>query len=114
MVYSMVDVASSADLLSRPTTDDDRAKPVSSNVAHARTSAIDAATVTAAAKPITSVERLYVTPLDYIDRISTFPFSSSVNQSEDAQQFIRTTKFCLLGMLMPRDERNSEGLSSPT
>ena len=44
VALSLVDVASSAELLSRLTISDDHAKPVSSNnVGHARTSAIDAA-----------------------------------------------------------------------
>ena len=112
---SLVDVASSAERFSRLTIANDLAKPVSSNVAHARTSAIDAAAVAADALPISSVERLCVTtPLRDIDRISTLPFSSSANQSEAAQQPIRTTKSCLSGTLMLCDERNPEGLRSAT
>ena len=55
VVLFLVDVASSAELLGHLTMADDRAKPVSSTVAHARTSAIDAATAAAEAKHISSV-----------------------------------------------------------
>ena len=93
MVLLLVQVASSAELLGRLTIADDRAKPVSSNVAHGRSSAIEVTAAAAEAKHNSSVRRLYVTtPLKYIDRVSTLPFSSSVNQSEAAQQLIRTTK----------------------
>ena len=110
-----VDVASSAELLSRLTTSDDRTKPVLSNVVYAGTSAIDAAATAAEAKHISTVERLYVTtPLKNINRKPTLPFSSSVNPSEAAQQLIRTTKPCLSGTLMLCDERNPEGLRSAT
>ena len=47
-----------------------------------------------------------------IDRVSTLPFSSSVKQSEAAQQLIRTTKSCLSSILRLFDERNSRVLLS--
>ena len=56
VVPSLVDVASSAELLSRLTIPDDRAKPVSSNVAHARTSVIDDIAAAAEAKSISTVK----------------------------------------------------------
>ena len=115
VVPSPVDVASSAELLGRLTIADDHVKPVASNVVHARTSTMEATAVAAEAMHICSVKRLYVTtPLKDIDRISTLPFSSSVNQSEAAQQLVRTTKSCFSGILMLCDERNSEGLRSDT
>ena len=61
VVPFVVDAVSSAQLLSRLTIADDRAKPVSSNASHARTSAIDAAAAAAAAKHISCVKRLYIT-----------------------------------------------------
>ena len=61
VVPSFVDVASSDELLSRLIIADNRAKPVSSNVAHAQTSSIDAAATAAKAKHIFIVKRLYAT-----------------------------------------------------
>ena len=114
-VSSSVEVASSAELLGRLTITNDRAEPVSSNNAQARSSAIDVAAVAAEAKHISSVKRLYVTtPLKDIDRVFILPFSSSVNQSEAAEQLIRTPKSCLSSILRLCDERNSEGLRSAT
>ena len=108
VVPCLVDLASSAEGLSCLTQADDRVKPVSSNVAHNRPSAIDAAATAAEAKHISSVKRLYVaTPIKDIDRISTLPFSSSVNQSEAAQPLIHAIKSCLSGILMLCNERNS-------
>ena len=112
VVPSLVEVASSAERLGRLTIADDRAKPVSSNVAHARSAAIKAAAAAAEAKHVSSVKRLYVTtPPKDIDRVSTLPFSSSVNQSEAVQQLIHTIKSYLSSIC---DERNSEGLRSAT
>ena len=91
------------------------AKSVSYNVAHARTSAIDAAAAAAEAKHIFCVKQLYVTtPLKDIDRILTLAFPSSINQSQATQQLVRTIKSCLLGIPTLCDERNSEGLRSAT
>ena len=111
VVPSLLEVASSAELLGRLNIADGRAKPVSSNVSHPRSSAIEADAATAEAKDISFVKRLYVTTtLEDIDHVSTLPFSSSVSQSEAAQQLSCATKSCLSGILMLCDERNSEGL----
>ena len=89
VVPSLVEVASSAELLGRLTIVDNRVKPVSSNAGHARSAATEAASAASKAKHIC----LYVTtPLKDIDRVSTLPFSSSVNHSEATQQLISTTK----------------------
>ena len=94
MVPSLVEVASSAEFLGRLTIANDRAKPVSSKAAHARSADLEAATAVAEEKHISSVQRRYsTTPLKDIDRVSTLLFSSSVNESEAAQQLICTTKF---------------------
>ena len=69
----------------------------------------------AEAKCTSKVKRLYVaTPLKHIDHVSTLPFSSSVNQSQAAQQLVRTTNACLSSILRLCDERNSESLRSAT
>ena len=84
-------------------------------VGHARSATIEAAVAAAEAKHASTVKRLYVaTPLKYIDHLSTLPFSSSVNQSEAAQQLVRTTNSSLSSILRLCDERNSESLRSYT
>ena len=54
------------------------------------------------------------TTLNDFNRVSTLPFSSSVNRSEAAQHIIRITKCCLSSILMLCNERNPEGLRSAT
>ena len=79
---SLVDVASSAESLSKLTVTVDRAKPVSSRLAHARTAAIAAADAAADAKHETSVRRAYVTlGIKDVARIATLPFPASVSNS---------------------------------
>ena len=98
VVASQMDVASSDEFLDRLIIADDHAKPVSSTIAYTRSSAINATDAAAEATHISSVNRLYVTTsLNDIDRISTLPFSSSVNQSETAQQLsVRPSLACLV------------------
>jgi len=57
---SLVDVASSAARLSKLSVTDDRAKPVSSNLARVRAAEIDTADAAAKAKHAASVYRTYV------------------------------------------------------
>ena len=72
---SLVDVASSAERLSKLTVSGDRPKPVSSRLAHARTAAIAAADAAADAKHEASVRRAYVTfGMKDVARIATLPF----------------------------------------
>ena len=61
MTPSLVDVASSAERLSKLSVTEDRDKPASSTVARARTSALAAAEAAAEAKHEASVRRAYVT-----------------------------------------------------
>ena len=58
---SLVDVASSAERLSKRTVAGDRAMPVSSRLAHARTAVIATADAAADARHEASVRRAYVT-----------------------------------------------------
>ena len=72
---SLVDVESSADRLSKLSVSEDRVKPVSSNLARARTSAIATADATAEARNVAPVRRAYVTiGQKYVARISALPF----------------------------------------
>ena len=78
---SLVDVASSAESLSKLTATENRAKPVSSRLAHARTAAIAAADAAADAKHETSVRRAYVTlGIKDVARIATLPFFSRLRK----------------------------------
>ena len=72
---SLVDVASSAERLSKLTVSGDRPKPVSSRLAHARTAAIAAVDAAADARHEASVRRAYVTlGLKEVARIATYLF----------------------------------------
>ena len=78
---SLVDVESSAESLSKLTVSVDRAMPVSSRLAHARTAAIAAADAAADARHKASVRRAYVTlGLKEVARIATLPFPASVSK----------------------------------
>ena len=99
MVHALVDVASSAELLSRLAVADDHAKPVTSTVDHARTSVIDVAAAAAEAKHICTVKRPYVTSrLKDIDRESTLFFSLLGHPvGSRATAHSHTTKSCMSG-----------------
>ena len=88
---SLVDVASSAERLSKLTVSGDRAMPVSSRLAHARTAAIAAADACADARHEASVRRAYVTlGLKEVARIATLLFPASVYKAAGAQQLTRS------------------------
>ena len=72
---SLVDVAFSVERLSKLSVTGDRAKPVSSTLAHARAAATATADAAADARYDVSVRRAYVTlGLKDIVRIATLPF----------------------------------------
>ena len=76
---SLVDIASSAERLSKLTVSGDHTKPVSSDLSHARTSAIAAAAATAKATLGDSVKRAYVMlPYEDVSRISVLLFPTSL------------------------------------
>ena len=73
---SLVDVASSAESLSKLTVTENRAKPVSSRLTHARTAAIAAADAAADARHEASARRAYVTlGMKDVARIAILPLS---------------------------------------
>ena len=79
---------SSAERLSKLTVSGDHTKPVSSDLACARTSAIATASATAKAMFDDSVKRACVElPYEDVSRISVLPFPTSLNKSDGAQQF---------------------------
>ena len=81
---SLVDVASSAERLSKLSMTGDRAKPVSSTLAHGRTAAIATAVAAADARHQASVRRAYVSlGLKDVARIATLPFPASVKKAEE-------------------------------
>ena len=114
MTSSLVDVASSAERLSKLSVTEERAKPVSSTLPHARASAIATADATAA-RHEASVRRADVTiGLKDVARISALPFPASVNKAAGAQQLTRSVKAAMLEILMRSDDRWTEDLRSPT
>ena len=75
-----MDVASSAESLSKLAVTVDRAKPVSSRLEYARTAAIAAADAAADARHEASVRRAYVTlGLKEVASIATLPFPAFVS-----------------------------------
>ena len=93
----------------------DRAKPVSSRLAHAHTAAIATADAAADASHEASVRRAYVTlGLRELARTATLPFPTSVNKAAGAQQLTRSVKAAMSEVLMRSDDRCTEGLKSPT
>ena len=86
VTLSLVDVASSAERLSKRSVTGDRANPVCSTSAHVCTAAITTADAVADARHEVSVRRAYVTlGLNDVARISALPFSASVNKAAGAQ-----------------------------
>ena len=93
----------------------DRAKPVSSTLARARTAAIATADAAADARHEASVRRAYITlGLKDIARISTLPFLASANKAAGAQQLTGSVKAAMTEILMRSDDRCTESLSSPS
>ena len=113
---SLVDFASSAERLSKLTVSGDRAIPVASRLAHARTAAIAAADAAADVRHEASVRRAYVTlGLKEVARIATLPFPASVNKAAGAQQLTtRSVKAAMTEILMRSDDCCTAGLKSPS
>ena len=112
---SLLNVASSAERLSKLTVSGDRAMLVSSRLAHARTAAIAAADAAADARHETSVRPAYVTlGLKEVASIATLPFPASANNAAGAQQLTRSVKAAMTEILMSCDDRCIAGLNSPS
>ena len=112
---SLVDIAPFAKRLSKLTEADDRAQPLSSDLARARTFAIAIAAATAKATLDDSVNRAYVKlPLKDVARISVLPFPASLNKSDGAQRLTCSVKSAMPDIIMRCDSRCTEGLRSPT
>ena len=112
---SLVDVASSAERLSKLTVTVDRAMPVSSRLAHARTAVIAAADAAVDARHQASVRRAYVTlGLTAVARISTLPFPASVNKGAGAQQLTRSIKAAMMEILIRSNDRCTAGQKYPS
>ena len=100
------------ELLGRLTLPDDRAYPVSSNLARVRASELAAAEAAADAAHAAKTDRAYnIIQLKDRPRIASLPFPSSVDPSEAAQQLTRSVKASLSDILFFCDER-FEGLDS--
>ena len=92
---SLVDVAFSAERLSKPSVNGDRAKPLSLTQTLACTAEIATADAGADARHEASVRLGYVTlSLKDVARVSTLPFPASVNKASGAEQLTRWVKPC--------------------
>ena len=88
----------------------DRAMPVSSRLAHARTAAIAAPDAAADARHEASVRRACVTlGLKQVARIATLPVPASVDKAAGAQ-LTRSVKAAMTEILMRCDDRCTAGL----
>ena len=95
MTPSLADAASSAECLSKLTASGDHTKPVSSDLARARTSVIATAAATAKATLDDSVKRAYVKlPYKGVSRISVLPLLTYWNKTDGAQALTRSIKIC--------------------
>ena len=111
---SLVNVASSAERLSKLTVSGDRAMLVSLRLAQARTAAIAAPDALADPRHEASVRRAYVTlGLKEVARIATVPFPASVDKAAGAQQLTRSFRAARTEILMRSDDRCIAGLKSP-
>ena len=91
---------------------DDRTMPVSSSLAHARTTAIDSAATNLAIKHTADVQRAYKhLGLKQISRISVLHFPYSINPSDAVQQLTRSVKASASDMIMMSNDGSHEGLS---
>ena len=112
---SLVDVASSVERPSKLSVTEDRVKPVSSNLARARTSAIATDDTAAEGRYEASVRRACVTIAQKdVARIFALPFPASLNNAEGAQQLTRSVKAVMSDILTRSANRCTEGLRSPT
>ena len=115
MTPSLVDVASSAERLRKPSETGDRAMPGSSRLAHARTAAIATADSAADTRHEASFRRAYVIlGLNELACIATLPFPASVNKAAGEQQLTRSAKAAMAEILMRSDDRCTAGLKSPS
>ena len=112
---SLVDIASSAERLSKLTVSGDRTKPVPSDLARERTAELATAAALAKSTPDDPVGRAYV-KLPYKDvlRISVLPFPASLNKSDGTQQLTRSVRSAMPDILMRCDDRCQEGARAPT
>ena len=111
----LVDIASSADRLSKLTVSGDRTKPVSSDLVRERTAELATAAALDKSTLDDSVRRAYV-KLSYKDvsRISVLPFTASLNKSDGTQQLTRSVRSAMTDILMRCDDRCQEGVRAPT
>ena len=112
---SLVEIASSAERLSKLTVSGERTKPVSSDLALERTAELATAAALAKSTLDDSVRRAYV-KLSYKDvsRISVLPFPASLNKSDGTQQLTRSVRSAMTDILMRCDDRCQEGVRAPT
>ena len=92
----------------------DHTKPISSDLARARTAKIATAAATAKATLDDSARRAYVKlSYKYVSRISVLPFPASWNKCDGTQQLTRSVRSAMSDILMRCDDRCTEGVRAP-
>ena len=106
----LVDISSSPERLRKLLVSGDHTKPVSSDLARARTAELATAAALAKSTLDDSVRRAYV-KFFYKDifRISVLLFPASLNKSDGTQQLTRSTRSAMTDILMRCDDRCEEG-----
>ena len=114
VTLSLMDIVFSAERLSKLTVSGDHTKPISLDLARARTAEIATAVATAEATLDDSVRRAYV-KLSYKDvsSISVLPFPAFLNKSDGTQQLTRSVRSAMSDMPMRCDDRCTEGVRAP-
>ena len=112
---SNVDIAPSAEHLSKLAASGDRTKLVSSYLARERTAELATTAALDESMLYEPVRRAYV-KLFYEDvsRISVLPFHASLNKSDGTQQLTRSVRSAMTDILMRCDDRCQEGVRAPT
>ena len=115
VVPSLVDIASSAERLSKLIVSGVHTKPISSDLARACTAEIATAVATDKATLDDSV-RLACVKLSYKDvsHISVLRFSSSLNKSDGTQQLTHSVGSAMSDILIHCDDRCTESARAPT
>lgn len=109
---SFVDMVSAR--LNRITVADDRAKPAFSNLAHARTPAINTTDAAAKAKHASSVRRNYILISHKgVSHMSALPFNASINKADDGKLLVYSSTTAASGILIRCVNHCTEALRSP-
>ena len=118
MVPSLVDVSSGGrfqQLLRSAPVPDDGSLPLSSTTRHACQATVTAVAEERDAAHITAVTRAYAnTNAHKIERVTTMPFHTALDETNAAHQLARSIKLALSDILVRCDDQYFDGPGPPT